>query len=861
MKYMSNMAIILVITIGLLITIPSERTSAQCGYGGGFICGKFEKKEVPFANTVHVYYFFTPYGGTQWAVDPLLSDASGQQIDLDALDGKFVRIWMPDFNPAGCDFPDLMCLTSIAGYEIAPDCEPVVNFSVDRDVISAGDCTVLRWSVDNVSGFDGVTLDGECVDPEGSRKVCPLSDTTYTLRLSPSYGEIVREVRVHVIAPTPTLVPTPTPVPMPTPDFTEARHWLDEKMALIASLETVDIPANLFTVPGVRAYDESAARELLSRLNAQLGQGTLTPEQLEALQRLTLEERALAQMLPAYTSVGASLTDVYADSVKTALGVMFALHPAWNVCRSKVPFCDRLQEATEATIWRLIGDGGRLATRTIGASPDQRETAAQVWDFTIRLTENRLSEGGSLAELLADDSIQATSTALMIQPYLARTQGLIDRGVRTADLDLAATDRWAITGDTERATLLIEELTQKAQWEVQDALDRHRDFQAAADIARVAEDTADLATLSPFALMAKVVGLGARLEHLFIVNFPLIYMNSQNLRCVEYLSTRAAEMAFDSAQPGDDCRYHQGMLPHGGGQIIFTAYQPAPSMHPLRSQFRDAADDYRQAVQDFTQAVQAGDLDAAGRNLDRLLQAEQALKETLGTMQVIILGHEALDQNELTLIERSNAFAVTNFVLYLASAETLMAQQEGQQPQTALSQTAQAALSSVDEIEQTVALVNLTPPAGQPILTIRSANPQITPDGQLQVNVRVSNVGTSDASNVEIFLLVEATQVGSPADLGVLRAGEETNVVLSAPAPTAPFFTVQVWNQGVLMDYQIESLPATASAPTEAAPTAVSISPSSSRQPGACGSLLGIAALLSVGYLVGLRRTKNGTAK
>jgi hypothetical protein len=502
-----------------------------------------------------------------------------------------------------------------------------------------------------------------------------------------------------------------------------------------------------------------------------------------------------------------------------------------------------------------------LATRTIGASPDQRETAAQVWDFTIRLTENRLSEGGSLAELLADDSIQATSTALMIQPYLARTQGLIDRGVRTADLDLAATDRWAITGDTERATLLIEELTQKAQWEVQDALDRHRDFQAAADIARVAEDTADLATLSPFALMAKVVGLGARLEHLFIVNVPLIYMNSQNLRCVEYLSTRAAEMAFDSAQPGDDCRYHQGMLPHGGGQIIFTAYQPAPSMHPLRSQFRDAADDYRQAVQDFTQAVQAGDLDAAGRNLDRLLQAEQALKETLGTMQVIILGHEALDQNELTLIERSNAFAVTNFVLYLASAETLMAQQEGQQPQTALSQTAQAALSSVDEIEQTVALVNLTPPAGQPILTIRSANPQITPDGQLQVNVRVSNVGTSDASNVEIFLLVEATQVGSPADLGVLRAGEETNVVLSAPAPTAPFFTVQVWNQGVLMDYQIESLPATASAPTEAAPTVVSISPPSSRQPGACGSLLGIAALLSVGYLVGLRRTKNGTAK
>lgn len=659
--------------------------------------------------------------------------------------------------------------------------------------------------------------------------------------------------RVDSCMPSPTS--PPTIVPTAALPSEEVRRWLGEKAALIAGLETVDIPTDLFSVPGVRAYNESAARELLNRLNAQLEQGTLTPEQLEALQRLTLQERALAQMLPAYTNVAASMSDTYADSIETALGVVFALRPGWNVCRSKIPFCGRLQEATEGTVWRLIRNGGKLAARTIGTAPDQRETGAKVWDLTVRLAENRLSEGRSLAELLMDDGIQAATTAVMIQPYLARTQGLIDKGVRTADLDLVTADRWAITGDTDRAALLIDELTRKANWEVQDALGRHTDFQSAADLARVAEDTADLATLSPLALMAKAVGLGARLEHLFIVNLPLIYLNSQNLECVEYLSTRAAEMAFDSAQPGEDCRYRQGMLPPGGGQIVLAAYHPAPATHPLRSPLQDEADDYRQAVQAFTQAVQAGDLDAAAQNLDRLLQAEELLKDTLDMMQAILLERDTLNQNDLALMDRGNAFAAASFALYLASAETLMAQQEGQQPQSDLSQTAQAALSSVDEIEQVVALVNLMPPADQPILVIQSVEAQITPDGQLQVDVKVINVGAGDASDVKVLLLAETMQGDSSADLGVLRGGEETATMLIIPVPTAPLFTVQVWNQGVLMDYQIESLPAVVATPTGIAPTVAPISPA--QQPGGiCGSLFGVIAL-PIGVLIWVWRKRN----
>lgn len=218
MKRIRGLVIVfLLLVLATSTLIHPNRSLAQCGWGGGYICGKLEGGEFPGG---HFYYFFTPFGGTQWEwqVDPLLTDiSSGEQIDLEALNGKSVLIWMPEFNPNGCDFPNKGCLTSVAGYDVVPSCEPVVNFFVEREAISLGECTTIHWLVDNVSGFDGVTLDGECVDPEGSRQVCPLADTTYTLSLSPYFGEITRKVTVRVMVPTPTSLPsTATPVPTPT---------------------------------------------------------------------------------------------------------------------------------------------------------------------------------------------------------------------------------------------------------------------------------------------------------------------------------------------------------------------------------------------------------------------------------------------------------------------------------------------------------------------------------------------------------------------------------------------------------------------------------------------------------------------
>lgn len=864
-----NFAII--VFLGLLLTIApipaaEARVSNQSQFWSTVVCGQWEveQKGIGFA-----YFPWDSQNVWNYVGEPTIGE-----WDLWSLGGQYAILYFPLLDAGGdlsgfarmaltddCagspvspgPIPYEICGTLVDPYPVSPPPEGsggggmgqlFIPFGKERDPYSWFDFHQLGVYVSSQGTWWMGAENGQSVILRGAQGY--FADTINTIEsyaLVESCGSAPAPMFSQPTA-TPIAAPTPTLTPTPTLDTAAARRWLDEKALLISGLETVDIPTDLFTVPGVRAYDESAARDLLSRLNAQLNQSKMTPEQLDGLARLAIEERALARMLPAYTTIAASLTDTYGKSIQTALGVVFMLRPVWNFCRSKLPFCGDLQEATEKTVWRLVRNAGKLAIRSIGPDPDQRETGAKVWDLTVRLAQDRLSHGQSLKDLLVENSVQAMGTALMIQPYLGRTQRLVDKGVRTADLDSAAPDRWTITGDTERASLLIGELARKADWEKQDALDRYRDFQNAADLAQFAENIADIATLSPAPLLARAIGLGARLEHLFIVNLPLIYLNSQTLSCVEYLSMRAAEMAFDSAQPSEDCRSRQGKLPPHDKRIVLAAYQPAPATHRLRSRLQDGANDYRWAVETLTQSAQAGDLAAIALSIKQLQRAEESLGSTLDTMQAILMEHETLDQNDLSLIGESNTFATANFALYLAIMETLMAQQAGQQPQTDLSQITHEAIESVNRMEQAVALVNLTPAADKPVLVIHSVEAQIAPDGQLRVDVGVSNVGTADMPNTKITLLIEGAQAGSPVSLGVLSGGAETRTTLSIPLPTASTFTVQVWSQGILMDFRLGRIPTKESASTEGIVTISPTStPSSQQRGGFCTGLFGPAVM------------------
>ncbi len=74
---------------------------------------------------------------------------------------------------------------------------PSINFWVDNGTINAGQCTTLRWDVQNVRA---VFLNDQGVTGQGSQQVCPGSTTTYTLRVvRQDGGQESRQVTVNVV--------------------------------------------------------------------------------------------------------------------------------------------------------------------------------------------------------------------------------------------------------------------------------------------------------------------------------------------------------------------------------------------------------------------------------------------------------------------------------------------------------------------------------------------------------------------------------------------------------------------------------------------------------------------------------------
>jgi hypothetical protein len=95
----------------------------------------------------------------------------------------------------------------------APPSPPIVDLSAEPEDIVAGQCSTLRWSVENAGV---VTLDGEGVRPTDARYVCPTETHTYELQVLNAAGEYSYELTISVTEPTPTPPPTATPARAPT---------------------------------------------------------------------------------------------------------------------------------------------------------------------------------------------------------------------------------------------------------------------------------------------------------------------------------------------------------------------------------------------------------------------------------------------------------------------------------------------------------------------------------------------------------------------------------------------------------------------------------------------------------------------
>jgi len=87
-------------------------------------------------------------------------------------------------------------------------------FEASDDALVAGECTTLIWIADDARS---VELEGDDVDRQGSKEVCPKKTKTYTLEVVLNSGKKTElEVEIEVFAPTSTVTNTPTNTPKPT---------------------------------------------------------------------------------------------------------------------------------------------------------------------------------------------------------------------------------------------------------------------------------------------------------------------------------------------------------------------------------------------------------------------------------------------------------------------------------------------------------------------------------------------------------------------------------------------------------------------------------------------------------------------
>jgi hypothetical protein len=91
---------------------------------------------------------------------------------------------------------------------------PAINFRADETVLTTGGCTTLRWDVENVNA---VYLNDEGVVGHDSRRVCPNTTQTFTLRAATACGEQTHQVTINV--PLPDLTVDIESVQLPGPDY------------------------------------------------------------------------------------------------------------------------------------------------------------------------------------------------------------------------------------------------------------------------------------------------------------------------------------------------------------------------------------------------------------------------------------------------------------------------------------------------------------------------------------------------------------------------------------------------------------------------------------------------------------------
>lgn len=708
--------------------------------------------------------------------------------------------------------------TALPPTDIPPTAVPRPNPAVfvypvhGQELGYSGDYLFMVEPMDGVDGFLWSFFQDGGLVWENQRDEGSLSSNQYGIyaqtaahdRFHPGNVEVVVYVIAHgqwseassitilLVDDTP---PTPT---QPVVDPNEVRQWLHEKRLLTMSLENATIPTRIFEVPALRAYDESKSRAVVDQLSAQLDQSSMSLDQFERLKRLTIQERMMQQMLTPYIETSSAFSKTSIDLLKTVFSFKKRLYLVWEKCDGFI--CGKLQEAANKVAWDLIQMMGSQFIKSGVQNIGTFDQISLAWETGILEVQRRVDNSSSPLDLLYDTGAEFAMTNLLIQPYLIRTQKFVDQGVNTV-MDPSQGDVFIISGDAERAIALTTELVQKARWESDLAVSRYNDFQNTADLAQMFLDLTDLASVAN-PLIASV-NLWARVEKLFL-NTVSMGLSLDNMGCIEYLSSRGAEIAFNAAQPAEDCRYRKKLNLFLDPTAKIATLLVSARKTALHTAFFQTSQVYQQTLQNLVAAVQGGDQPAIESALQQFIDSQKNLTISLQNIQTILGSHERLSPDDITAISQSIAFNANNLTIYLALAENLTAREANISPEADLEQISWQALSRLGTVEQAIQKVDLSLPAGKPIVVIRDPEFSASNDGMLSLRVSIQNIGETDATN--LALILEGGPTSQTKNISLPASDVQTLTFDALPVDQA-LFTIRVYFGGEVVDFLVVSPP------------------------------------------------------
>lgn len=655
-------------------------------------------------------------------------------------------------------------------------------------------------------------------------------------------------------SPTPGPLPS-TATPSPLVDEEEVRGLVNSKRALMPELESLTLGSGIFAVPALSGFQEDEARAALAGFESRLGTGGLAPADVERLRRLVLQEKAASAMWDRYGRTAETVVDPMVDMVKLTWGIIKALQSPLQICDNLVWICPELTQAIEKAAWSIIRDIPRLLTYYSVPGSLDRGGASDVVDGVMRYVEDKLEGGDSLRDILIDKGAQVLALELYTQGYRSQYQALLDKGSRTASID-AVGERWPITGNTQRAEMMLADLATRAGYEADAAVQRHGEFQDAVKWTELVEDVTDFAALpqgagqlvklSPVGWISKMVGIGLRLEKMAIAAWELS-MNRKALKCVSHLSFSAAETAFDAQRPAEDCY----TLADGWEKARAGSAAPAPARFDstLHRRLGSEADEYRAALNAMLSAVEAGDRSAIKETIRRASGASDALAAVIDEAEAVA-GDEP-DSARAAFFGRATSHHAHTMEVFLSAAAVLAAREGNEPAAVDLRSAVGAAIASVAELERDAAAVDFTVPQGARLL-IAGARAEIA-GNRLRVTADVKNVGAAPSRSAQLGLRARQQPLGTPVIVPPVDPNATVQITLLASLVETPAVALTLSEGGEVWDVRVMEM-----AGWHSSAAAAASSPADFTAPLVLGGIAVVAAGAGGAVYAASRRSRDG---